>query len=280
MMTQEEITEEVASFMDKFFGDDISMAQTELDFINANGFLKPQLDYIKMRRFLVTAFNNLRAVDPGINAGTLAKIRVDCDRIHEFLTEFMKKTKMSKLVYVRDFLPNVPQYRALENEITITDALKKRSQSIAVSSEREKNALPPPKTPEEVAYIKSLSKRYVDAIDAFATSKEKLAELTKEIKALEAAMSENFFLNFDEYVQNIEESMREILQIKSYYLDRLLWYLAAHSQLINKFFAQARIEGDYSTKTFIKYYLRNIDMKKSSASDWHQYLKEVLKEME
>jgi hypothetical protein len=83
-----------------------------------------------------------------------------------------------------------------------------------------------------------------------------------------------------EYAENIDSALREIIQTKSYYLDKLLWELAADSQTIAKFFRQARIEGDYSTKTFISYYLRNIDINKSSTSDWHNYLREALKVFE
>ncbi|GHS86923.1 hypothetical protein FACS189487_02060 [Campylobacterota bacterium] len=279
-MTKAEVAQQVEAFMDKFFGEELGVAQKELDFIDENGFVKPELDYIKLRRFLITAYNNLCTIDPSIKEGTLSKIQQDCERLYDYLIEFHKKTKLSKLVYIRDFLPSVPQYRALQNDVTITEALKKRSQSIAVSSERELSSLPPPKNAEELAYIKALRARYVDAIDMFAKSKEKLALITKQLKELEDLMTEAFFRSYDEYVQNIQEGICDVIHVKNYYFDKLLWDLAAKSQQIAKFFLQARIEGDYSTKTFIRYYLRNIDINKSSASDWHLYLQEVLKAFE
>jgi hypothetical protein len=277
----EEIRAIVTAFMDRFFGDELNMAQTELDFIDANGFEKPKLDYLKLRRFLVTAYNSLKTIDPHIlEDGLLSKIHQDTDRIYAYLIEFGKKNRLSKLAYVRDFLPSVPQYHALQNEVTITEAAKKRYQASAASLEREIAETPAPKTPEEIARQKSLNSRYVDAIDGFAKAKEKLVVIAAQLKELEDAANAEFFKQFREYADNIDSALREIIQTKSYYFDKLLWDLAADSQLIAKFFRQARIEGGYCTKTFISYYLRNIDVNKTGTSDWHIYLHEALKVFE
>jgi hypothetical protein len=61
-------------------------------------------------------------------------------------------------------------------------------------------------------------------------------------------------------------------------LDRLMWVQAQQSKLIEKFFVTSQIKGDFSTKTYIHYYIRNIDPNKS-ADEWHNYLRSVLKEL-
>jgi hypothetical protein len=280
-LTPEEILSVVSAFMDRFFEGDLTNAQGELDFVDQNGFEKSKLDYIKLRRFLVTAYNSLKTIDPHLaEDGLLSKIRQDVERLYEYLAEFGKKTKLSKLVYIRDFLPSVPKYKALQNDVAITEAMKKRFQSIATSSERELSTLPPPKTDEEISYQKALKGRYVDALDGFARAKDKLVIIAKELKELEDAMSSEFLKRFVEYSENIRDGLTEVIQTKSYYFDKLLWSLASESQLIEKFFRQARIEGDYSTTTYIKYYLRNIDITKSNSSDWHNYLRDALKVFE
>ena len=266
--------------MDHFFGEELAAAQKELDFIYDNGLQKPQLDYIKMRRFLVTAFNSLKTIDPHIVEGLLSKMHQDVERLFAYLVEFRKKTKLSKLVYIRDFLPSVPEYKRLQNDVTLTESMKKRFQALAISTERELAALPPPKNAEEIAYFKALKGRNVDAIDGFAKSRDKLVVITKELKDLEDAMSSEFYKQYKEYVENINEGLCDVVHTKSYYFDKVLWEIAASSQLIRKFFMQARIEGDYSTKTYIQYYLRNIDIGKSNTSEWHIYLQEVLKVLE
>ena len=279
-MKPEEIPPLVTEFLDHFFADELEVAQKELDFLYGNGFEKPTLDYIKMRRFLVTAVNNLKTLDPSIMEGLLPKIHQDVERLHEYFAEFFKKTRLTKLVYVRDFLPSVPEYKQLQDEVTITEAMKKRFQSIASSTDRELAALPPPKNAEELTYMKQLKGRNVDAIDGLAKAKDKLVIISKQLKEMEEAMSSEFFKQYQEYVDNLREGFNEIINTKSYYFDKLLWQRASQSASIRKFFQQARIEGEFSTKTFIQYYLRNIDVEKSSTSDWHNYLHEVLKVLE
>ncbi|MDR0747719.1 MAG: hypothetical protein LBE89_07490 [Helicobacteraceae bacterium] len=279
-MSDGEIVEVVSAFVNRFFGEEMAAAQKELDFLYGNGFVKPQLDYIKMRRFLIAAYNNLKSFDPKITEGLVAKVYQDVERLYDYLADFLKKTKLAKLVYVRDFLPSVPQYKALQDDVTVTDARKKQYQLIASATERELAALEAPKNAEELAYAKSLHARNVDAIDTVARCKDKLAIITKELKELEAQMSSEFFGQYDEYMSSIKDGLFEVTNTKSYYFDKLMWDFAASSPLIQKFFTQSRIEGDYSTKTMIRYYLRNIDIGKSNTSEWHKYLLDVLKVFE
>jgi hypothetical protein len=276
-MEEARIAEVVVAFADRFFSNELSVAQKELDFIYDNGFKKPEIDYIKIYRFLITAYNHLKTIDPRITDELLMKIYQDVERIHAYLIEFMKKIKMHRSIYENDFLPSVPEYRTLQNDVTITEAMKKRFQSIAASTERELATLAPPKTPEEIAYQKTLRGRNVDAIDGLAKAKEKLLTVSQQLKELESLMKDQFYKQFNEYATSIRDGLCEVLHTKGYYFDKLLWENAANSQLIQKSFRQAQIEGDYSTKTFIRYYLRNIDINKSNTSDWHIYLQEVLK---
>lgn len=279
-MEQEEISQIVENFMNHFFKHELEVAQKELDFLYNNNFEKPSVDYIKLRRFLITAVNNLKTLDPNIMEGLLTKIYQDTERLYVYFQEFEKKIKIEKLVYIRDFLPSVPEYKRLQNEVTITEAMKKRFQAISVSTERELAVIPPPKTAEEIAYFKQLRGRNVDAIDGLARSKDKLIIISKELKELEEIMSDTFYISFREYVESIKDGLLEILNTKSYYFDKYLWEKASKSASIRKFFQQARIDGDFSTRTFIEYYLRNIDINKSSTSDWHNYLHEALKVLE
>lgn len=279
-VSESEIFEVVSAFMNRFFGEEMAAAQKELDFLYGNGFVKPQLDYIKMRRFLIAAYNNLKSIDPKITEGLVAKVYQDVERLYEYLAGFLKKTKLAKLIYIRDFLPCVPRYKALQDNVTVTEGRKKQYQLIASATERELATLETPKNAEELAYAKSLHARNVDAIDTVARCKEKLAIVTKELKELEAQMSSEFFKQYNEYMSGINDGLFEVANTKSYYFDKLMWDFAASSPLIQKFFRQSRIEGDYSTKTMIRYYLRNIDISKSSTSEWHKYLQDVLKVFE
>ena len=73
-------------------------------------------------------------------------------------------------------------------------------------------------------------------------------------------------------------SLEKIIIIKTYYLEQTLWFKAKESQAIENFFETARIKVDYSTKTFIQYYLKNINVGQSKSDGWHAYLQECLDE--
>ena len=66
-------------------------------------------------------------------------------------------------------------------------------------------------------------------------------------------------------LKQIKERFIEILDSKAYDLDSALWERAKQSQIIRKFFRDARIEGGFCSKTFLRYFLRGIDKNKVSA---------------
>lgn len=279
-MKQSELEAIVTQFLDQFFEEEAAVAQDNFNFIDENGFETPRVGYIRLRRFLNTAVNNLKNLDPNLITGLLGKLYTDIERLHEFNVEFKRKTKIAEVVYRRDFLETVPAYKQLQEEVTITDGLKNRYHSISRATDNELMNFREIKTAEDEKAYKELKKRNVDAIFNFGKAKEKLAVLSTKLKELEEYMRAEFFRQYDEYVQYYAEAFEEIINTKTFYFDKLLWFQAEKSSGIRKFFADARIDGDYSTKTYMKYYLRNIDIDKSRDSDWHRYLREMMELLE
>ena len=64
---------------------------------------------------------------------------------------------------------------------------------------------------------------------------------------------------------------------KFFALDKLLWFEAAKSEKIRKFFETSAIEGFFDSATLVKYYLRNGDTGQSQKEERTQYLKDILK---
>jgi len=279
-MTEEAIQEAITHFLDHYFSEEQEVAQHNLDFLDANGLTPPKTNYIKLRRFIVTAVNHLRSMDDELMVGLPIKMFVDVERLNEFYLAFSKKAKLSKVVYHRDFLPSVPEYQKLSDEVTITEGLKKRYLAVAKATENEMMAMEKPKNDKELKQLKSLKGRYVDAVHNHTKAKEKLVTLHKELQELESVMEQSFFTGYQEYIDSYSEALQEIINTKTYYFDKLLWYKAEQSTPIRKFFDTAQIKGGMNTRTFIEYYTRNIDAEKSRNSDWHRYLKEILKIVE
>ncbi|WP_458700982.1 hypothetical protein ACKGJI_02510 [Sulfurospirillum sp. 1307] len=98
---------------------------------------------------------------------------------------------------------------------------------------------------------------------------------------LKAQFESEFLKEFDEY----DESLRIIINTKTYYFDSLLWKEARKSQSIQEFFKKSKrsdtkLEEELSTKLFINEYLKKVDMAQTKNQKWHEYLQEILKVMD
>jgi hypothetical protein len=86
-----------------------------------------------------------------------------------------------------------------------------------------------------------------------------------------------FFPEFNKLKEINLKKLEKIINTKLYYFEKILWFNASKSPLVIKFFNDSHIEGNFSTKTFIKDFLKNIDISKSSNSKWYLYLQKMLK---
>lgn len=277
MMTENEVLERVTAFLNKFFDEETKVAEHELAFLDESGLKKPDIDYFKMRRFIVTAFNNLKELDLTIAEGLIGKMHKDIMELTAFYLDFLKKIKMQNLIYQRDFLPSVKEYKELNDDKVLTEAKINQFKNIAMTTQRELDEIANSgeKVPEDK--IKLLKRRNVDSLYNLDKSKEHLKEVAVAVSELEESMKAIFFEQFEVYCEDYKAALLEVLNTKLYYFDKLLWAQAEKSSGVRKFFDNAGIKGSYSTKTYLSYYLKNIDVEKSKTSEWHQYLQSLLK---
>lgn len=92
---------------------------------------------------------------------------------------------------------------------------------------------------------------------------------------------EHEFLHFHD---RLNDDLRVIINTKTYYFDRLMWYEAKKSPAVIDFFKRInQKEGsnaELSTKTFILQYLKTVDITHAKDGAWHDYLKKVVGIME
>lgn len=276
-MTEEEVEQRVVAFLDHFFEDETMVAEHELNFLDENGLQKPEIDYMKMRQFIITAYNNLKEMDLTIAEGLVGKMYKDITILVNFYQEFLKKIKISNLVYQRDFLPSVQEYKHLNDDKTLTEAKINQYKHISLSTERELEDIAISKEKVDEKKIKLLRRRNVDALYNLEKSKEHLKEVAVELNELEESMKGQFFEQFEVYCDDYKNAFEEVINTKLFYFEKLLWQHAEQSSGVRKFFDSAGITGSYSTKTYLNYYLRNIDIEKSKSNDWHRYLHSLLK---
>lgn len=265
--SQENPASKVSDALENYFSSINSLVGEQNELIDST----KQLDYFLSRRFLMTAYNNLRNFDPAIHDHKDITEKLELiKQLHKAYYNAGEKVNVPELAFEMIFLRSQPEYlQYISDKQRCTDR-------ITVLAIMEKSLLP--QIQDREAEVKKLSKSdkrrkiledkikplrgsYVDAVDEKASLAEELSALT-DIKAI---YTEKYFDAFVDALSKLsgkyQKVLSTILNHKAYELDELIWQNAAKSKLIQGYFCDAGIEGDYSTKTYLRYYLNSLDKK-------------------
>lgn len=230
---------------------------------------KAQLDYFLSRRFLITSYNNLKNLDPALHdhKDIKEKLKVLQD-LHKAYHTVNDKTSVPEVAFEMIFLRAQPEYiqyiQDKENWInriavlaTMSESLypeiQQREAELKKLAKNDKNRI------ELEDSIKPLRTNYVDAIHEKAVLTEKLAKM----KDLKAIYTEKYFDSFASELSQLSKEYKrvlvKILNNKASELDHEIWKQASKSKLIREHFSDAGIEGDYTTMTYLGYYLNTLD---------------------
>lgn len=234
---------------------------------------KKDLDFLRVRRFLFTAYNNLFELDNSISSAALTHLKLELETLSKEYDFFMKKISYSpQYSYEKIFLARQVEFVKLQEHI---NTMQSNIQSITSQHTSLEAALT---TAEEhfakrtdtrsAAYLqalndlKKLRKRYVDLLHNVSLQKDKLAKAIEAKDAFFGEFFEDFLKEYLPLTNALKSDFIKILNAKASNLDALLWERAKQSPSIQRFFTNSRITGTYSSKTFLKYYLQNLDHNK------------------
>ena len=246
-----------------------------------------RLDFIRMNRFLMTAYNNLIEIDHSFENYELTEIRQQLLDAYHTYREFKAKTTYVQNAYEQVFLSKQLRYKEIRAKLELNkvqigklnESAKNREEEIRDKSARLGNLSP---QSEEYIYlfneIKILKRTMVDAI-------HEVAKLTEENR-LYIDMLDNFYKThyekfkelFGEFVDTHDTLLRKIQDVLAYRFDAMMWKKANRSKPIQKFFAQAGITEEFSAITYLKYYLKTLDA--SKLNQRNQELVELLQYLE
>jgi hypothetical protein len=268
-MAQEYIT----LFFNRFFGETRDVVEFELKFIEDNGLIAPNIDYFKLNRFIMSAINNLRELDHSLMTGTLGRLYIDVKELFEFYFAYESKTKIASVVFERDFLMSIPEYKYLKNELEDADRSKRHYEATIAALDKKLQNI----SNLESSEFKKARGSMADTLHLLETSKEKVQFIKSKLDVYYNHLKERFIELFEKEKKEHSEQLERIINTKSVYLDHLLWHQAEKSLPIQRFFKKSNIKGDYDTKTYIEYYMRNINVEQSKDVGWHKYLKDIIK---
>ncbi len=267
----------VKKFLDTSFEGIREVVEFEQAFIENNGLVNSNVDYFKLKRFLETAVRNLRAIDNNILTGLVQKLYKDVMGLYSFYNSAMSKTSMPKIIFERDFLKTLKPYKHLSERVEELKSMKNNYELKMRYLEGHMKALEfNMSSDDRRREYTQLKTRYAEATHYFAEARDEIPIAYGKMAEIEQTFRDIFLVWFDEYREYYLSELQNATNAKFYYLDKLLWYKAERSPEIRRFFKDAGIRGSYDTKTFIEYYLRNIDMRKTFDRGWHTYLKEIL----
>lgn len=226
-----------------------------------------RMDYFLMKPFLMTAFNQFRAMDVTLEDDRIKQARWRMEKAAQLWQVMVRKTTGSvEQIYEEVFLKKqVPYLTLLQESETLIDAMNKgRGELAAVTKQLEaakeeiKFQKGEAKAEAESLY-KKLNARNVDLVHKLSEQKKRFDEVHDEMRAQWEANRDNFVETFKTKVDMVRNDLIETLGLLAFRFDQQLWRRAKISEPIRNFFAESRIEGIFSSKTFLEYFVSNVD---------------------
>ena len=271
----------VEGFLERYFKDIKEVGEFHFKFLMQNKFVFPKINYLEVKRFIDTATNFLLDIDPEFLDSLGRKMKNDIEALYNFYKNFKKKVEFDEVVFYQDYLQNLENYKKLKKEyIELKEKLEKLNLTLKQTEEKLNGYDGEPSDKEELLKYKKLKKIYVDTIYEISNIKNDYYSKKEELEKIEKEERLKFIPKFRKYKEQYLKQMQKVLSCKLFYYDKLLWYNARNSNLIQKFFRDSDIQGDFSTKTFIGYFLKNIDELKANDAEWIMYLKKLSKVIE
>lgn len=236
-----------------------------------------KIDFLRMRRFLLTAYNDLCAMDNLVENDKLRALKNEILSLFKDFEEYVKKAKYAPAyAFEKIFLDKQSQYLKVVRDIEETQSLLANAKAqvqvlgnALETQERQLRQLAGNKRSQEYIHlekeVKNSRKIYTDLIHFIATRQDFILKQNERIKKFKDAHLQSFINVYAPMLKQIKERFIEILDSKAYDLDSALWDRAKQSQIVRKFFRDACIEGGFCSKTFLRYFLRGLDRNKVSA---------------
>ena len=250
-----------------------------------------RLDYLVIRRFLWTTYNNLVDVDIRIITPKIKMLSNDLKEMAKVYDDYVIKTKNPPFAYQEVFLSAQEEYQKIKqgagNVIEKINHLQVNAKKLGgVRSIRKKELQESIKTPQFKALekeLKSLNGAYVDVVHMMAELDERYKNDMALLEEFETEYREDFYEVFDIEAQRHRDDLVDILNAQAFFFDSQQWSAAKSSKLVQAHFKQANVSGELNTKTYLKYYLSTQDESKATGEtrklfELYKYLQSVQKD--
>lgn len=280
-----EINHSVQECVDAFFQDIVEILEKHQQALESNR----ELDFSRMKRFLFTAYYDLYEIDTAVTDPEMEKAKNELLRLEKEYEGLKHRINYPvKYAFEKIFLRNQSSYKKLENDLEYSKSQYKaftlQEKPLLERLERKEVELGNISNKKSAQYLnvekelKSIRKRYVDLLHSLSKLREDIECYTEELQEFKEKYYRDFVTAYEPMTHHLDTRMIKVLNVKAYTFDFMLWERAKKSRYIRQFFMDSGIEGTYSSRTFLKYYLRTLD--KEKLNDQNRELFSLLKYLE
>ncbi|MEA3523764.1 MAG: hypothetical protein U9R50_12430 [Campylobacterota bacterium] len=234
---------------------------------------KHHLDFLKMRRFLYTMYNNLTELDMHFITPRIKIMRDDLLEMSQVYDDFKSKATYPDIAFEKVFLNRQDEYIMIRSDAEVSfgklGGLRETEGRLSdVIGEKEEVLERTLRISTQFDRLddehKELKSDYVDTVHMMASLDEEYHHDLELMLAFEQTYKEEFFERFKEASSAYRDQIVGILDAQAFLFDEQLWMQAQRSRVIQSFFQESHIQGEYCSKTFLKYYLNSLDQDKVS----------------
>jgi hypothetical protein len=234
------------------------------------------LDYQRMKRFLTTAYHHLIDRDPDFTDEKFNGLKIELHNLGNSQATLQSQTKHPQTKFDKVFLSRQPEFIKIQKDFV---GNQKNIDSLSISlrslehtmNEKEKLLKKYKPGSSEYEYmeltLKQVKRQYADLLDTLAN----LKEINKHLREIKDIFVKKYFPEFMEVFEakakELTEKMTFIVDRAAYEFDTYMWQKARKSSSIKQFFIEAQIDGTFSSKTFLKYFINTLDMGKLSTGN-------------
>lgn len=256
--------------------------------------VEESLDYSLAKRFLWTTYYNLTEIDHHINNPEVKKVVKDLKDSEEVYKVFEKRTKYPLFAFQKIFLDSQEEYKRVEKlNARISEQLSllimQENYTKVELDKKKKELYNTVKNREPILYSqltrewKIINGTYSDIIHMIGELNERKNINLRLLHNFRHKFQDDFLKQFTTKAKIYKSRLREILDKQACKLDKELWLAARTSKDIRQNFEDSNITDDFSTQTYLKYYLGTLDVSKSNEAtqgllEFYEYLKMKNKE--
>ncbi len=238
-----------------------------------------------MKRFIITAYNHLMEIDIDLKMGDVAKSKNELFYAEKVYIDLHKKRKEPREVaFELVFLNQQPDYiffkkkfedlkqmqsMAQSRATQLHNELKARKEEILALKDKDSNIYQ-----EKTNEYKAKNKDYADTLYKASTLKKEISEVFAYLEEFKTAYYGHFEVAYPSKIKKVEDFLLIVLNTRCYEFDTILWTKAKNSTLIRKFFEESKINGSFSSQTFLEYFLKSVN--KAMANEENKKLFELL----